>query len=729
MGWFDEQIKQRKENDANAFEEAFIEIADAVLGKGLSESLKSERQIAKNAIEELAKYYHIKIKELPDNINDLDGQLEYVLRPHGIMRRNVKLSQGWYKDAIGPMLATYGEEAKLITLIPTGFLGYKFTDPNTGKQVRVSRKNEHLISKEAIAFYLPFPLTKIGISDLVKYMFHILSFADYMVLTLITLAVTLLGLLTPYFQRFLMGDVIESGSIKALVGVAIVLIGSSISSLIFLSAKVLALARISTKLDMYIEAATMMRVLSLPADFFSKFSAGELLQRIESMNALCTIIINTVLQTGLTSLFSLIYITQIFAFAKALVIPSICIILVTLVFSVATSFAQMNISRQQMLLASKESGMSYALISGIQKIRLAGAEKRAFARWGKLYAKVAKYTYDPPRFIKLNSVISMSISLIGTLVMYSMAIKSNVGVADYYAFTTAYGMISGAFMSLAGIATSFAVIRPTLEMIKPVMDAEPEVSEGREMVTNINGNIELSHVSFRYNENMPMVIDDLSLKVGAGQYVAIVGKTGCGKSTLVRLMLGFEHPEKGAIYYDGKDLKTLDLKSLRQKIGVVIQNGKLFEGDIFTNITISAPLATLDDAWEAAELAGFAEDIHNMPMGMFTYLAEGGGGISGGQKQRLMIARAIAPKPKLLIMDEATSALDNITQRKVSDSLDGLKCTRIVIAHRLSTIKQCDRIIVIDGGKIIEDGKYDELIAQNGYFAQLVARQRLEGVD
>ena len=225
---------------------------------------------------------------------------------------------------------------------------------------------------------------------------------------------------------------------------------------------------------------------------------------------------------------------------------------------------------------------------------------------------------------------------------------------------------------------------------------------------------------------MPLVIDDLSLKIRPGQYVAIVGRTGCGKSTLLRLLLGFETPEKGAIYYDGRDLSALDLKSLRRRIGVVMQDGKLFQGDIFSNITVSAPWLTLDDAWEAAELAGIADDIRAMPMGMHTIISEGSGGISGGQRQRLMIARAIAPKPKILMFDEATSALDNITQKKVSQSLDRLKCTRIVIAHRLSTIRQCDRILVLEGGKIVEEGDYEGLLAKNGFFAELVARQRIE---
>ena len=263
-------------------------------------------------------------------------------------------------------------------------------------------------------------------------------------------------------------------------------------------------------------------------------------------------------------------------------------------------------------------------------------------------------------------------------------------------------------------------------LAQPIMDAEPEVSEGKQVIERISGAIEVSNVSFRSREDMPLILDNLSLKIKSGQYVAIVGETGCGKSTLMRILLGFEKPQKGAVYYNGKDLNTIDLKSLRRRIGVVMQNGKLFQGDIFSNITISAPQLTVDQAWEAAEMAGIAEDIRRMPMGMHTIISEGSGGISGGQRQRLMIARAIAPRPKVLMFDEATSALDNITQKTVSDALEKLRCTRIVIAHRLSTIRACDRIIYLEKGKIVEDGTYDELIALGGKFAGLVERQRLD---
>lgn len=726
MGWFDEQIRQRKQNDDDVFADSFVNMAAAVLGSKVTGSLSDGSAAAKSSIDEILKYYHVKSREVPDNIKDTNEQLEYLMRPYGIMRRTVRLEKGWYRDAVGAMLGVMKESGRVVALIPAEFSGYCYIDPDSGKKIKINRRNQRLFDSEAIAFYKPFPLKKIGLGSVAKYIAETLSAADFALIALATLALSLIGMLSPKLNNILFAAVLPSGSVRLLLSIAVFTVSVSVSSLLISATKEMITARINTKMSVSVQAAAMMRIMSLPADFFKGYGSGDLSSRAAHISSLCNMLVSAVLTTGLTSAFSLIYISQIFIYAPVLVAPAIAVILATVAFSLISSFAQMRISKKQMELSAKESGMSYALISGIQKIKLAGAEKRAFARWGNLYAQNAKLTYNPPAFIKLNSVISLAISLIGNIVMYAAAVKSGVSVADYYAFGTAYGMVSGAFMSLAGMALTVAQIKPILETVQPFFNTVPEISEGKEVITRLSGGIELTNVSFRYNENMPLILDNMSLKIRPGQYVAIVGKTGCGKSTLMRLLLGFEKPQKGAVYYDGRDIERIDLKSLRRRIGVVMQNGKLFSGDIYSNIVISAPWLTQSDAWDAAEKAGIAEDIRRMPMGMNTIISEGSGGISGGQRQRLMIARAIAPKPKILMLDEATSALDNLTQKRVSESLDSLKCTRIVIAHRLSTIKQCDRILVLDGGKITEDGTYDELIAQNGVFAELVERQRLD---
>ena len=726
MGWFTEQIRQRTENDQNVLEDSFFRMASVVMDKWDANRLEDERLIAKEAIDDILKFYHQKPVEIPDTIRDVNDQLEYVLRPTGLMTREVELEEGWQNDAYGPMLGYLKEAGTAVALLPGTIYGYYFKDPATGKRTRITRKTARLFSREALCFYQPLPMKKLGIPDLLKYMKNSITYGDLVVIVLATLAVQLVGMIEPRVYSLVTGKILEGHNMNLMAGVGVFLLTSAFAAQLIGLVRSLLMQRINTKTSQAVQASVMMRILSLPVSFFRRYSSGELSSRAGSVNSLCSMMLNNILSIGLSSLLSLLYVAQIFSFAPALVWPSLLIILATVVMSLAVSFVQIGISRKRMKLSAEEQGMSYAVMNGIQKIRLSGSEKRVFARWGRLYAKGAQLEYNPPLFLKINTVITTAISLIGTIVLYYLAIRTNVGVSQYYAFQAAYGRVMGAFTALSGIAVSVASIRPVLEMAEPILKAEPEVAADKQPIDRVTGHIEMSHVSFRYEENTPYVLNDLSLDIKAGEYVAIVGRTGCGKSTLVRLLLGFEKPEKGGIFYDRHDLNSIDPRSLRKHIGVVIQNGQLFQGDIFSNITISAPDLTLDEAWEAAEMAGIAQDIRDMPMGMQTLISEGQGGISGGQKQRLMIARAVAPKPSILIFDEATSALDNKTQKQVSGALDKLNCTRIVIAHRLSTIRNCDRILVMDKGTIIEEGTYDDLIAQNGHFAELVARQQLD---
>ncbi|MBP0972556.1 MAG: NHLP bacteriocin export ABC transporter permease/ATPase subunit [Oscillospiraceae bacterium] len=734
MGWFDEQIKQRNDLDQQLFEESFFLVAGAVLGERTATKISDEHFITKQAIDDILKYYHFRPIEIPKTVKDYEEQLDHCLRPHGLMKRQIELKENWWKDAYGAILAYQKDSGEPTALLPGTFSGYSYTDRATGKRVKLTKKTAALFEREAYCFYKPLPQRKLTIPDLLLYMKGCMTMTDSVMIVLATLAVTGVGMLLPRITKALTGPVISSGSIRMLVGIAICLLCTSISSQLISSVRAILNSRVQTKTSLGVEAAMMMRIMSLPANFFRKYSAGELMCRSMSVNQLCEQILGMVVGTGLSSLSSLLYITQIFSFAPVLVVPSLLIILTTVLFTTVSSVIQIRITRRQMELDAKQAGMTYSMISGVQKIKLSGAEKRFFARWLKLYSGSAEMTYAPPTFIKINGVITMAISLFSYILLYYLAVRGGIDQSNYFAFTAAYGAVMGAFTSLAGVALSVGRIRPILEMAEPFLQAEPETADnrlspdghGKEIVTELNGGIELDHVFFRYSENSPYIVRDLSLKIRPGEYVAIVGRTGCGKSTLMRILLGFEQPEKGAVYYDRKDIKCLDLGSLRRKIGTVMQSGGLFQGDIYSNIVISAPHLTLEEAWEAAEVAGIADDIRAMPMGMQTMISEGQGGISGGQKQRIMIARAVAPKPKILMFDEATSALDNRTQKQVSEALDKMGCTRIVIAHRLSTIRHCDRILVLDGGRIIEEGNYEQLIRRNGCFAELVKRQRLD---
>jgi len=726
MGWFDEQIRQRAESDRTVLEDSFYQMAGAVLNKWTADRIEDEQLVASEALGSILKYYHQKPVEIPEEITDINDQITYVLRPTGLMVREVQLEEGWQNDAYGPMLGCFRESGQTVALLPGSVWGYWYVDPETGMKNRVTKKTAKLFRTEALCFYKPLPMKKIGIPGLLNYMWKCVSRGDLALIILAALSMTLIGKLEPSITALLTGRILQGKQMNMLIGAGVFLVATAFSGQLISIVRELLMDRISTKTSMAVQSSVMMRVLSLPVSFFRGYASGDLANRASCVDSLCNMILQNIFNLGLSSLMSLLYIMDIVRFAPALVLPSVAIILGTLVVSVAAAVVQMQIDRKKMKLQAQEQGMSYAMLNGIQKIRMSGSEKRMFARWGRLYSKTAKLEYNPPLFLKLNTLITLAITLLGTVLLYYLAVKTGVSQNEYYAFSMASGRLTGAFVALAGIATTVAQIRPVLEMCEPILKAEPEVTEEKEIVTEVSGNIEVSHVTFRYEQNTPYVLKDLNMKVRSGEYVAIVGRTGCGKSTLVRLLLGFEKPETGSIFYDQHDVANVDPRSLRKSIGVVIQNGELFQGDIFSNITISAPQLKMEDAWEAAELAGIADDIREMPMGMQTLISEGQGGISGGQKQRLMIARAVAPKPKILIFDEATSALDNKTQKQVSDSLDSLQCTRIVIAHRLSTIRNCDRILVMDQGTIVEEGTYDDLISKDGLFADLVRRQRLD---
>ena len=711
MGWFDDQIEYRKKHERELLSDSFEEIARAVTGRRTGARLRDDADIS-DAISGMMSYFGIKEKEIPATAKGLRDRVDFLISGTGVLYREVILKRGWHADAMGMMIGSR-KDGTVIALIPSARGGYEYLDPQSGEKKHVSAAEEKNIGEEALCFYRPMPMRKLKVRDLMRYMAECLTTWDLAGFGAAALAITLVGMVMPKLNQLLTGKVIQEGNSRLLAAVVGFMLFATMGRLVIGIIRELLLSRIRIKMDISVGAATMMRILNLETGFFKKYSAGELNQYITYMESLCDTIVDSVFSTAVTGLFSLVYLTQIFRFAPSLVWPSLIVTVATLAVTVLSASVQMRIDKEKMVHTAKERGLVFSLITGIQKIRLSGAENRAFTKWSGLYTKSAELEYNPPSIVKMSEVITTGIGLVGTAVMDWISIKTQVRVEDYFAFNSAYAYISSAFTSLASVALSAASIRPVIQIIRPLLEAEPETAEGRETVSRLSGSIEMSHVTFGYDPDSKPIFEDFSLSIPARQYVAIVGKSGCGKSTLVRLLLGFEQPQRGVINYDRKDLQRLDARSVRRQIGTVMQDGKLFSGSIFDNIVISAPTLELKDAWEAAEIAGIADDIRDMPMGMNTILQEGGGTISGGQRQRLMIARAIAPKPRILIFDEATSALDNITQKKVSEALDRMKCTRNIIAHRLSTIKHCDRT-------------YDELIAKNGLFAELVARQRVD---
>ena len=725
MNWFEEQVKNRLQNDEDDFSSAFAELSSIVMGDAAaSAGLITPRQKTRNAVQEILKFFNQSIVPVPDSITDTAEYINYCLRPSGIMKRRVELVGKWWRDAYGPMLG-FLKNGDAVALLPSR-RGYSYFSYEDQKRVALSQATANDIETIGYCFYKPFPNRELSVVDLVKYMFDTVTRGDAGFYLTVLTATTLLGLVQPKISLLLYSHIIPQGSANMLWALGTLLFSMAVATQVLSLGQGLIVNRLTMRLSNTIEPAAMMRVLNLPAAFFKQYSAGELSQKFSLIPSICSSIFSIITGTLLTSLFSLAYFTQIANITPALMVPSLIIIGVTLATNIITTMACMKVQRRSLEAGADLSGMTYSMLSGIQKIKLTGSEKRIFARWASKYKTAANYTFNPPFIMKYSGVISSVISMAGLAVVYFISIMSKIGVGEYMAYNTAYGMVSASILALGSLTTFFARIKPQLDTVAPIMKAVPEISGSKAVVTSLSGSIEVQNLTFRYDEAGRNILDGISFKIKSGQYVAIVGKTGCGKSTLVRLLLGFESPNKGAVYYDGKDIAKLDLPSLRRKIGTVMQSGKLFTGDIFGNIIISSPNLSLEDAWSAARIADIADDIQAMPMGMHTIITEGSGSISGGQKQRLMIARAVAPKPRILIFDESTSALDNITQKHVADALAELKCTRIAIAHRLSTIRDCDKIYVLDNGKIAEEGTFSELYDNKGYFYELVNRQMVE---
>lgn len=702
-------------NQEPMMEEAVSDIL-TVFGKG--DTRRNFR--VQTPMQQILKYYKAKEPELPEDVTDLQEEIDLMTRTSGIMRRRVTLTGKWWSETTFPHLA-FLKDGGTVALLPD-VLGFYYID-ETGNKIRINKKTCHVLTGEAWCFYRGYPLRPLKGLDVLLFKAQSIAPLDAVWVAAASLCVTLLGLVIPMINKLIFDHIIPGNLKQDVMPVAALLIGITVGSLLFEIFRNLIMSRLHNKMETSAQNAAMGRLFLLPVSFFHKHTAGELTERLNSMEEVSEILSDSVMSTILTTVFSFAYIFQMYNFAPQLALPGIGIILLMLVGMMGNAYFRMKRSRKKTEIAAKVSGMTFSLFRAVPKIKLTGSESRAFAKWGKLYARAATVKFNKPIFLTINYGLIAAITLIGAAVLYYIAATGNISQSDYIAFNTAFGAITGALLSMSGDLESLAEIRPLMQMAKPIYDAQPELAESGRQIRNMRGEIELSHVTFRYDEDMPPVVDDFSITIKAGEYVGIVGKSGCGKSTLMKLLIGFEKPESGEIFFDGEDMKELDIRSLRRQLGINLQDGKLFSGDIFSNITITAPGSTMEDAWEAAGKAGIAEDIRRMPQGMLTQVGEGAGSISAGQKQRILIARALIGDPKILMFDEATSSLDNVAQNLIAENLASLECTRLAIAHRLTTVQKCDRILMLDKGRILEEGTYEELMELKGEFYDFAIRQ------
>ena len=635
------------------------------------------------------------------------------------MHRRISLKDAWWNDGAVPLLCR-DEENRLYALLPSAGGGYVYRE--NGKKIRVTKKNAGKFQTGCYCFYNPMPYRAMGKRDFIAFCMHALQRPDVVWVLLASALFALLGMVLPAVNRYIFDTMLPSGTSKEIAGISVLLAGTILVQSLSGLARHLWVLRIGNKIELLVKNALWARLLMLPADFFKRFSTGELVQRAASVNQICDILSGQLIPTVLASIFSVVYLYQVHYFAPELLWPSLLIAAAVLAVSLVTAVLKNRQKIYNEQVESRLSGMVNQFLRALSRIKTTGSEVRIFARWSETTRKLHMM---PDRFVLASSAINGAVVFGGTIVLYVLAYRTQMRVSDYIAFQAAFCLFLDALLSVMGITSQIAGLKPGLEMLSPILEEIPEGMGSRRPVTALEGRIELNQVHFTYDAERPDVLDGIQLHVEPGEYIGITGASGCGKTTLLRILLGFEKPQSGTVAYDSQEMSGLELRSLRSRMGVVLQNDMLFAGDIYSNIAVCAPWITIEDAWNALERVGIAEDVRAMPMGIFTILSEGGGGLSGGQRQLLLIARAMVSHPDIVLFDEATSALDNRTQSLVAAALENMSCTRIVIAHRLTTLQSCSKIIYMDSGKIAESGTYEELMERNGQFAAMAKRQLL----
>jgi ATP-binding cassette subfamily C protein len=641
--------------------------------------------------------------------------------------RQVLLRSDWWRLDAGPLVGWCGERRQPVALVRDAARRYVMIDPLTRERLPVNRAVAMKMAPDAVTFYPPLPSRSLKFGDLLQFALrHARGNGLRIALAVVTIG--LLSLVTPLVTNVLISSVIPRSELDQLGFCALALGAAALSTAGIQVMQGLAMLRLEATIDWRLQSALIDRLLRLPTSIFREFTAGDLVDRSMGIDAARRALTGRALRGLIAGLFCLFSLGLMLYYDPKLSLIAIVLTAVRAIAIIGANLVRLHFEGKHFNQQGKVSGFVLQLLAGVGKLRVSAATSRALGIWSRQFATQKQYFVSSQVVGNGLGAFETTFPVIATLIIFAYAsysasaLMTNVGT--FFAFFSAFGQTLGSVGAWAAGVSEALIAVPPLRRLRPLIESATEVSDERKSPGELSGSIEIARVSLRYIEGGPLVLDNVTLKIAPGEYVAIVGPSGSGKSSLFRLLLGFERPESGVVFYDGKSIETLDASAVRRQFGVVLQNARLANGNIYENICGGIKLP-LEQAWEAARLAGIEDDIKAMPMGMLTQLSEGVSTLSGGQRQRVMIARAIARRPRVLLFDEATSSLDNKSQAIVSAALENLNVTRIVIAHRLSTVQKADRIVVLVNGRIVQAGTFKELLTAPGVFASFAKRQML----
>ena len=722
MGLYTENIRKREENNIR-------------MERYADESLISAR----------------KMRRVEENVEDARMALNYLLRSFGISaygtnrEQTVETLMETILDPLGMMyeekesvvkasktrseyIIAFRKDGKAVVLMPTA-RGYRFYCPHDSSKGQATV--QYIADLKPLCYVISRPIQerKTLLGTFEYNVIKNLTLNDIIKLIIATGLATGFGYILPLVNKWIYNVYIEGKASFGGFELAIFTFFSvSLIRGVLAMIKTLMLAKIKIRVSEKMQSAVMAKVLHLPQSFFQGTSSGKLSKRIYNCGRLSDMILQIAMDVLLDLSFSVVYLYQMKSFAPILFLPAISFLIIKILASMLGALSYAYNEAGILQIDMENSGFLFSVIRGVSKIKGMGAEKAIYAKWAEMYRKKLSLTYQQPFFLKYNTEI---LSAGSTIALLGISVTNGITREAYMTFTSSYGLVITVVSSLTDIMQNIFLIKTLSENVRPIFEAETEESESLEYVQRLGGDIRAKNIWFAYPGDPRGCLKGVTISIKRGERVAIVGESGCGKSTLLKILIGLETPDEGEVSYDGKSLNSLNLRSLRRRIGSVFQFSRVFPGTITDNVTFgSSERFDEEKVWHALDKAEIGDYIRNLPLKLDTEISESvSSGFSGGQRQRILLARAFMDNPKVLILDEATSALDNMTQTKLMENVCEMKATVVMVAHSLSTVVNFDRIIMLEDGVIAEEGGYEELINRNGKFAALVRKQMIQAYD
>lgn len=642
-----------------------------------------------------------------------DTLLKEILHLSGIRYKPVILAEEWWKKDSGALMGTLMDGTP-ITLLPRGMRGYRAFNPRTNETTRVTREVAETIAVQATAVYRTLPAEPVGFRRLMRFVLGEHIYVEIAIILLFSFLSSVAQVLPPILSKQIFDVIVPEYLRGMLVEIILILLAFAVANIGFSVLVNLGFARIKNKVELSLQAGIWDRLIMTRIPFFHRFTSGELLEKIKGIGKLKDALSLNLLQTFLAALFSFVNVIVMYRYS-----PEITryVLLMFAACFVLTGFICRRIyllNQRVTELSARATSLRQQLVDGIRRIKTSCAEERVYGVWSRYEAEERALRGRIQSYNNVLNAFYAFFRFASIAVLYLLiARQSEVGMGVFVAYISTFLIFQGAMMNLMGVLRLIPDLLPIAQSIKPIMQAVPEQSVGKTVPQTLDGSLMVEHVSFQYEAYGREVLKDVSLQIKPGESVGIVGFSGCGKTTLLDLLLGLYAPSAGRIYVGGYDLETLDLQALRRQMGVVLQRGALIVGDIYSNIVGEHSDITEAMVWDVLARVGLADTVRTLPHGLYTMLEAGEYRFSDGQMQQLLIAQAIVAGPRYVFFDEATSHLDNLTQAKVLSALDGLNTTKIIIAQRLPTVRNCDRIILLDRGRILGEGTYDEVVQRN----------------